>query len=476
MRPGPDDDERDMAENFDEWLEDEAKGCTTPPNSTTPPETVHDKLDQFVADVQQKGWVSTERMRAAHTAATAQVAQAQSVPQSTLQTADADSEAIDTSNDGGDPSSAADDSPRTFSFAGTPVASASSRTQDLLSAASASSSTLKEQDSKGGTEDRKRAASDSLHEPFLLKLAKAQKGRNAGLLIATLPAQHEPDIVAAPVGAHLTCSGVVGDTDDELQVVHATVEWNQQYYAAKSGELLDTCKVWEGRQRELDLIERCKVKRDMPISEAEAKGIRIVNAKWQDDKRPIDGDAENVRSRLVATEPSLIACEDRTQAIPPCKVLRFLISTAATKVEKDGTSRRLIARYDVAMSVFCNLSDGRTAVMPPEDLREWPATPGVVWFLEKAMYGTRQAARLIDAYVINSFQTAGLQQIDSLPMTFVHPELDLEVAVHGDDFVAEGVKQSLDAFDVIMERFFNVRSLPRIGLPECGGETSVGDH
>ena len=61
-------------------------------------------------------------------------------------------------------------------------------------------------------------------------------------------------------------------------------------------------------------------------------------------------------------------------------------------------------------------------------------------------------------------------------MTFVHPELDLEVAVHGDVFVAEGVKQSLDAFDAIMERFFNVRSLPRIGPPECGGETSAGDH
>ena len=121
----------------------------------------------------------------------------------------------------------------------------------------------------------------------------------------------------------------------------------------------------------------------MPISEAEAKGIEIVNAKWQDDKRPVAGDAENIRSRLVATEASLIAHEDRTQATPPCKVLRFLISTAATKVEKDGTSRRLSARYDVSMTVFCAPSEGRTAVMPPEDLREWPATPGVVWFLGK---------------------------------------------------------------------------------------------
>ena len=90
----------------------------------------------------------------------------------------------------------------------------------------------------------------------------------------------------------MTCSGIVGDTDDELRVVHATVEWNKQYYAAKSGDLLDPGKVQQGRQRELDSIMRYKVKRDMPISEAETKGIRIVNAKWQDDKRPVAGDAE----------------------------------------------------------------------------------------------------------------------------------------------------------------------------------------
>ena len=88
------------------------------------------------------------------------------------------------------------------------------------------------------------------------------------------------------------------------------------------------------------------------------------------------------------------------------------------------------------MSTFCNLSDRKTAVMPPEDLREWPAPPGVVWFLEKAMRGTKQADRLLKQYVSSSLQAAGLRQIGSVPMTFVHPELDLEVAVHGENFVA----------------------------------------
>ena len=66
IRTEPDDDEQ-LAKDFDEWLE-------------TLPETAHDKFAKFVADTQRKGWVSTERMRTAHTVATAQAAQAQLPP------------------------------------------------------------------------------------------------------------------------------------------------------------------------------------------------------------------------------------------------------------------------------------------------------------------------------------------------------------------------------------------------------------
>ena len=37
-----------------------------------------------------------------------------------------------------------------------------------------------------------------------------------------------------------------GESDGELQVIHATVEWDKNYYAAKSGEWLDPSKVEKG--------------------------------------------------------------------------------------------------------------------------------------------------------------------------------------------------------------------------------------
>ena len=92
--------------------------------------------------------------------------------------------------------------------------------------------------SHGGAQSRKRAASSEPAE---------RTGYSEGLLIAALPVLHEPNINAAPVGAYLSCMGVFGDADDERQVIRATVEWDKNYYAAKSGEQLDTSKVLEGR-------------------------------------------------------------------------------------------------------------------------------------------------------------------------------------------------------------------------------------
>ena len=91
--------------------------------------------------------------------------------------------------------------------------------------------------------------------------------------------------------------------------------------------------------------------------------IKIVYAKWLDDKKPIDGDDANVRSRMVATDLNLCVREDCTQSTPPRKVFRILVSAAATKVAPDGSRRRLIGRHDVKVAFFHADGDGKTAVM-----------------------------------------------------------------------------------------------------------------
>ena len=72
--------------------------------------------------------------------------------------------------------------------------------------------------------------------------------------------------------------------------------------------------------------------------------------------------------------------------------------------------------------------------------------------------------------------TEGFNLIRCMAMTFVAQELDIALAVHGDDFVAEGVRESLDILDDIMNRHFEVKRLPRIGPPLHGGEVTEGLH
>ena len=109
------------------------------------------------------------------------------------------------------------------------VASAGSRTQDFP-AARAISRTLVKHDSMDSTESRKRAASRDLSEPT------TPTGSSGGLMIAALPTLHEPNIIAAPAGTYLAYA--TGEADGELQVIHATVEWDQNYYAAKNLSLI----------------------------------------------------------------------------------------------------------------------------------------------------------------------------------------------------------------------------------------------
>jgi hypothetical protein len=297
------------------------------------------------------------------------------------------------------------------------------------------------------------------------------------MMIGALPTLHETDMLAAPVGTHLAYLSADGGGD--AQVIQATVEWDRKYYASKSGEELDPLRVLEGRQKELDNIVKFKVKTDMAIQEAKAKGIKIVNAKWLDDKKPVPDeecpggiDEENVRSRMVATELNLWIREDCTQSTPPRKAFRFVLSVAATKVAPDGSRRRLIVRYDVRVAFFHAPGDGKTAVMPPKELRK----PGIVWFLNKAMYGTRSASQLFGSYVIDCLQAEGFEPIRCMPMVFVHIEMDVEVGVHGDDFFGEGEKDSLDWFDKVMIKHFDVKIMPRIGPPEFGGQATSGEH
>ena len=93
-------------------------------------------------------------------------------------------------------------------------------------------------------------------------------------LVAGMPILHDTD-VDVNVDAHklVVLAAMPGD---QGQWTPRVVDWGKKYYGAKSGTLLDSQKVYEGRLRELANIDKLEVAEPIQLQEARAQSQEIV--------------------------------------------------------------------------------------------------------------------------------------------------------------------------------------------------------
>ena len=87
-----------------------------------------------------------------------------------------------------------------------------------------------------------------------------------------------------------------------------------------------------------------------------------------DDAKGTPEDPNAVRSRLVATQVNTYVREDVTQATPPIKASRNIVSQAATKTNAKGQHDCLIARQDIRVVFFHAKGSGRVVIIPPKGI------------------------------------------------------------------------------------------------------------
>ena len=153
-------------------------------------------------------------------------------------------------------------------------------------------------------------------------------------LMAGMPIMHETD-VDVNVDVHMMVV-LAAIPDGRGQWTQRVIDWDKKYYGAKSGTLLYTQKVHEGRLRELANIEKLEAAEPIQLQEARAQNLEIVDGKWLDDAKGTPEDPDAIRSRLVATQVNTYVREDVTQATPP---IRIIVSQAATKTQCKGPAR-----------------------------------------------------------------------------------------------------------------------------------------
>ena len=95
--------------------------------------------------------------------------------------------------------------------------------------------------------------------------AKRQK------LMVGMPILHETD-VDVNMDAHKLVV-VAAMPDDQGKWTKWVIDWDKKYYGAKSGTLLDTQKMYQGRLRELANNEKLEVAESIQLQEARVKSL-----------------------------------------------------------------------------------------------------------------------------------------------------------------------------------------------------------
>ena len=263
--------------------------------------------------------------------------------------------------------------------------------------------------------------------------------RQIHAMLAGIPTLHESD-EEVNVDAYKNIV-LAGMPDDREQWTQQVIDWGKKYYGAKSGTLLETQKVYEGRLRELADTEKLEVAEPIPLQEARAQNLEIIYRKWLDDKKGTPEDKDAVRSRLAATQVNTYAREGVMQATPPINGSRITVSQAATKTNAKGQHDCLIGRHDIRVAFFHAKGSGQVVIIPPKGL-EVPDT--------LINEGTKPVVVVV-------------------PMMFVSES-------HGDDFVTSGSAAAADEVDRVLTTHFDTKILPRIGPTAYGGEVSEGKH
>jgi hypothetical protein len=197
-------------------------------------------------------------------------------------------------------------------------------------------------------------------------------------------------------------------------------------------EGLDPEQVKAGRALELQRLREFGVYTAVPRSEAD----RVVSTRWVEvQKAP-----GLVRSRLVAKDFAVEKREDLFAATPGLVATRLALAVLADRWAAGQDWVAKTADVSVAFLHAPVDTENPQYVMPPPDAGE---PPGVVWRLERSLYGTRSAPRNWQLHLVGLLAQAGWTRGRADPATFFNGQALL--IVHVDDFLCVGPRATVDS-------------------------------
>ena len=257
-------------------------------------------------------------------------------------------------------------------------------------------------------------------------------------------------------------TGQVGSVAGERPTPHSEeMSWWRGLYSDK--EFLDDMNgfvnldkemVIAARKLEMDYFRKMRVYTKVPRKLAKDGGHKVISTKWLDTNKG-DDDKPNYRSRLVGREIKRDKRLDLFAATPPLETIKFLAARCAQK--QGGAKPWRLAVIDVRRAYFYAPAKRPIFVEIPVEDRE-PGDEDKVGRLELSLYGTRDAALNWAAEYSGFLNSLGFTKGIASPCNFELASLELNITVHGDDFLIAGPLASIRWFQNKMKSKYEIKS------------------
>jgi hypothetical protein len=249
----------------------------------------------------------------------------------------------------------------------------------------------------------------------------------------------DPDLVrenkSNAVGA-VQKSRLTTSSSSDLLVSEVTksfvIDENDFAELSKFPSELDRSQVVTARKKELVQLQEFGVYRKATLADAKRAGSRPISTRWVD----VQKDPTLVRSRLVAREYANTKRDDCWAATPALLSLRLALSLYTRMLHLGKSWTFVVADVSVAF-LHAPLRDV-AFVIPPAEAGE---ANGVIWRLEKALYGMRAAPSRWQQHLCSVLSEYGIQRSKADPCVFFSEKIFL--VVHVDDFAISGETQEV---------------------------------
>jgi len=241
------------------------------------------------------------------------------------------------------------------------------------------------------------------------------------------------------------------------------------YVDSRTGKTIPETLVKQARKQELTTLKDMGVSEYATVEEFESEeDAKIIGSTWVDTDRGTP-ESPDVRSRLCGQEFAKgDPRDDIFAATPPLLGAKFLASRCATRTQA-GWTRRLMV-LDVRRAFLYGRTRRRIYMrLPKEDERY--GTPGLLWRLVKAIYGTRDAPAIWQQEVRKVMESLGFTGSKSNPGIYWHSGRDIFVDVHVDDFLCCADRHQLEWLYMSLAQKFSLKK-EMLG-PEADAKTCV---